>query len=89
VDTGLRTPGAEPVELDHRTAGSIDVTLFWSRRTNGLSVQVIDWAEDEDFTIEVDPASALQAFRHPFAYSPCAAARRTGDPLDTEAATSR
>ena len=61
---------ADSVELAHRVSGQIDISLFWSRHTNRLMLQVIDWGEDEDFTLEVQPAEALQAFRHPFAYLP-------------------
>jgi hypothetical protein len=73
-DAPVTTPSpplvADAVELAHRVSGPIDVSLFWSRRTNRLLLQVIDWAEDEDFTLEVQPAEALQAFTHPFAYLP-------------------
>ena len=73
-DASVNTPSppllADAVELAHRVSGQIDVSLFWSRRTNRLMLQVIDWGEDEDFTLEVQPAEALQAFRHPFAYLP-------------------
>lgn len=58
------------LELDHRSSGSLDVSLFWNRETNGLFVQVIDWADEDDFSVPVAPASALQAFHHPYAYAP-------------------
>jgi hypothetical protein len=60
--------GDAVAELDHRTCGSIDVSLFWNRVTNTLFVQVIDWSTDDDFSIEVSAATASQVFRHPFAY---------------------
>ena len=63
------TPGDNVVELDHRSSGSLDVSLFWNRTTNAVVLQVIDWAGDDDFVTAVDPATAMQAFRHPFAYS--------------------
>lgn len=56
------------VELDHRSSGSLDVSLFWNRATDALFVQVIDWAGDDDIAGSVDAASAGKAFRHPFAY---------------------
>ena len=62
----------EIVELDHRSCASLDVSLFWRRGTNALFVQVIDWSEDDDFTVPVAPESALQAFHHPFAYAAAA-----------------
>jgi hypothetical protein len=68
VDTLRRPTTLDTVELAHRVSGPIDISLFWSRKTNRLLLQVIDWAEDEDFTLEVPSAEGLQAFRHPFAY---------------------
>jgi hypothetical protein len=56
-------------ELDHRTSGSIDVSLFWNRATNALFVQVIDWSTDDDFSIAVTAERATQVFHHPFAYA--------------------
>jgi hypothetical protein len=57
------------VELDHRSSGCMDVSLFWNRLTNVVFVQVVDWHEGEDFCIPVEPARAGEAFRHPFAYA--------------------
>jgi hypothetical protein len=62
------------VELDHRTSGAVEVSLFWNRRSNAVFVQVIDWADDDDFSIPVAAADALDAYRHPFAYGPRRAA---------------
>lgn len=58
------------VELDFRSSGEIEVSLFWERVTDRLLVQVVDWQRDEAFTFAVPPESALEAFRHPYAYSP-------------------
>jgi hypothetical protein len=66
------------LELDHRSCGSLDVSLFWNRDTNALLVQVIDWGEEDDFSVPVQPALALQAFHHPYAYAP---PRRSPEPL--------
>lgn len=57
------------VELDFRTSGEIEVTLFWERETNKLRVQVVDWQLDEAFSVDVEPDAALDAFRHPYAYA--------------------
>jgi hypothetical protein len=63
------TDSTDPlVELDHRTSANLDVTLFWDRRTGGVLVLVIDWAEEDDFTLVVRDAPALDVFRHPYAY---------------------
>jgi hypothetical protein len=64
-----RTLPEAVTELDHRSCGWLDVSLFWNRVTNALFVQVIDWSADDDFAIEVSPANAAQAFRHPYAYA--------------------
>jgi hypothetical protein len=56
-------------ELDHRSNDGIDVTLFWSPRTNRLWVAVTDERDDDSFEIDVDPADALDAFHHPYAYA--------------------
>jgi hypothetical protein len=58
----------EVVELDHRSTGEVDVSLFWNRRTNAVLLQVVDWADDDDFSVPVAPGDAAEAFKHPFAY---------------------
>lgn len=68
---------AEPdvVELDHRKSGTFDVSLFWNRRAGHVILQVVAWNDDEDdFSRVVDPAAALEAFRHPFLHAPRTAA---------------
>jgi hypothetical protein len=56
-------------ELDRRSNDGIDVTLLWSPRTNQVFVAVVDERDGESFELEVDPANALDAFRHPYAYA--------------------
>jgi hypothetical protein len=58
----------EPVELelDHRNADGIDVTLLWDPRTDSVAVAVVD--DNESLRIAVDASEALDAFRHPYAY---------------------
>jgi hypothetical protein len=56
-------------ELDHRSAGGIEVALLWSRRTNRLWVAVDDGLCDRSFTFDVDGSNALDAFHHPYAYA--------------------
>ena len=67
------TQGAEmnaiPKQLDSRSANGITVTLFWHPATNGVSVLVIDEPADETFELAVNPAAALDAFHHPYAYA--------------------
>ena len=56
-------------ELDHRTSDGIDVTLRWDPLTNRISVVVRDDRLGESLTFGVDPAEALCAFHHPYAYA--------------------
>jgi hypothetical protein len=56
-------------ELDHRTSDGIDVTLRWDPLTNGVSVVVRDERLAESLAFGVDPADALCAFHHPYAYT--------------------
>lgn len=62
-------------ELAHRASDAIDVSLHWNRLTNRVTVKVYDARSDEGFELEVDGRSALDAYRHPFAY---ATAEQTG-----------
>jgi hypothetical protein len=55
-------------ELDHRRGDGFDVTLLWSARTGKVYVAVEDARASESFRIAVDPARALDAFHHPYAY---------------------
>ena len=55
-------------ELDHRTNDGIDVTLWWSPRTNHVSIVVEDQRSGELFELEIPAADALDAFHHPYRY---------------------
>jgi hypothetical protein len=55
-------------ELDHRSGDGMDVTLLWEARTNTVFVNVVDERMSTQFRIAVDPANALDAFNHPYAY---------------------
>ena len=61
------TPSA-PTELASRENGSISVALFWDESTDELLVTVAD-AASGGFALEIDGASALDAFYHPYAYA--------------------
>ena len=56
-------------ELDQRSGDGLEVTLLWSERTGEVVVSVADRRTDVSFRLGVDPAAALDAFRHPYAYS--------------------
>jgi hypothetical protein len=56
-------------ELDHRVNDGIDVTLRWDPLTNGVSIVVRDDRRGGSMAFDVDPADALCAFHHPYAYA--------------------
>jgi hypothetical protein len=64
-------------ELDYRESNGIQVSLLWNRADNSVSVAVHDIRSAETFEIAVQADLALDAFHHPFAYAPLAAADET------------
>jgi hypothetical protein len=56
-------------ELAHRESNGIEVSLFWTAATNRVTVEVVDASLNERFEVIVDPAEALDAFHHPYAYA--------------------
>ena len=62
-------------ELAHRTSDGIEVTLFWSKTTNRVTVAVLDSHSEEGLEFDVDASSALEAFKHPYAYAATTHAR--------------
>jgi hypothetical protein len=72
-------------ELAHRASDGIGVSLCWNQRTNRVTVKVYDARVDEAFELQVDGQSALDAYRHPFAYA-AAQTRNTRLPTDALAA---
>jgi hypothetical protein len=57
----------DPRELAHRTSDGIEITLFWSKLSNRVTVAVIDTHSDEALEFEVHASAALDAFNHPYA----------------------
>ena len=57
------------IDLAHRRGDGIDVTLWWSPEDGSVSVEVLHFASESAFELNVDPARALEAFYHPFAYA--------------------
>ena len=55
-------------ELDRRESNGIEVTLLWDSSSNRLAVSVID-SLGSSFALPVEPADALEAFHHPYAYA--------------------
>jgi hypothetical protein len=56
------------IELAHREANGIEVSLLWSKQSNQVRVRVFDATFESGFEFEVDGGDALDAFNHPFAY---------------------
>jgi hypothetical protein len=57
------------IDLANRRGDGVDVTLWWSRADDSVSVEVLHLASDSTFELSVDPARALDAYYHPFAYA--------------------
>ena len=68
-------------ELASRESAGIQVSLLWSREGNTLSVVVRDNRTREEFSLAPEPAEAMDAFQHPFAY---AARRRVASTLASD-----
>ena len=56
-------------ELDHRRNDGIEVRLLWSPDSDQVWIDVCDERLGGSFKLEVEPADALSAFRHPYAYA--------------------
>jgi hypothetical protein len=57
-------------ELAHRSADGVEVTLYWTPRTNALAVSVHDRNADDSFELVLGPQDdPLDVFRHPYAYA--------------------
>ena len=55
-------------ELDCRSGDGIEVRLLWEQRSDSVFVAVADERTGDRFRICIDPAAALDAFQHPYAY---------------------
>jgi hypothetical protein len=60
-------------ELAYRSTDGIEVSLFWSRPTDRVTIEIVDGRFDEFLEFEVAPDKALDAFHHPYAYAPAQA----------------
>ena len=63
------TAFSERRELAHRTGDGIEVTLFWSKPSDRITIAIVDTRSDEALEFEVDGSAALDAFNHPYAYA--------------------
>jgi hypothetical protein len=55
-------------ELNRRLTAGLEVVLYW-HGGDKVSVFVHETSTGEEFELKVDPAFALDAFRHPYAYA--------------------
>jgi hypothetical protein len=69
------TAFTERRELAHRTSDGIEITLFWSKSPNRVTIAVLDSHSDESLEFDVDGSAALDAFNHPYAYAATTHAR--------------
>jgi hypothetical protein len=56
-------------ELAHRSSDGIEVTLFWSKPSDQITIAIVDTRSDEALEFEVVGTAALDAFNHPYAYA--------------------
>ena len=55
-------------ELAQRLSGTDEVLLLWYPESKRVKLSIRDLATGAAFHIEVAPASAIDAFYHPYAY---------------------
>jgi hypothetical protein len=72
-------------ELAQRRSGTDEVLLLWHPDSERVELSVRDMTTGAGFHLEIAPASAIDAFYHPYAY---AARRRNSDRGVRAAATS-
>lgn len=65
----MATPSGSRRELAYRENDGIEVSLFWSKTGNRVTVEVVEEQSGEGFEFDVDGAEALDAFNHPYAYA--------------------
>jgi hypothetical protein len=78
----IATAPTDRRELAHRASDGIEVTLFWTKRSNGVTVAVLDTRSDERLEFDVERAAALDAFNHPYAYAASRRVRPVRAPID-------
>ena len=61
---------AKSRELAYRITNSVEVTLFWRKLDNALTLRLREVATGIEFEFGVRPEDALDAFNHPYAYLP-------------------
>jgi hypothetical protein len=56
-------------ELAQRTAGQLEITLYWDTADAEVVVELIDRSGGPSFRLFVPSERALDAFHHPYAYA--------------------
>ena len=77
-------------ELAHRASDGLEITLFWAKATDRVTMAVLDTHSDQALEFDVEGHAALDAFNHPtptpphsaFAPSPSLASRSPADPAN-------
>jgi hypothetical protein len=67
--TRTNTTDRLPRELAHRANDGLEVWLLWTKADGRLFVLVHDGRQGASFELDVDSATALDAFDHPYAYA--------------------
>ena len=57
-------------ELAYRNQDGLEVTLLWDACSNEVSIDVVDQRAESQFRLPIAGRFALDAFHHPYAYSP-------------------
>ena len=60
-------------ELAHRANNGIEVSLFWSKLDDRVTIELVDRRLEERLQFEVARDKALDAFHHPYVYAPAEA----------------
>lgn len=63
------TTSTERRELAQRTGDGIEVTLYWNKPIDRVTIVVFDLRSAETLEFEIDGRAALDAFNHPYAYA--------------------
>jgi hypothetical protein len=63
------TAFTERRELAHRTSDGIEVTLFWTKPSDRVTIAVLDTRSGDALEFNVAGRAALDAFNHPYAYA--------------------
>ena len=56
-------------ELAHRTSDGIEVTLFWTKPSDRVTIAVLDTRSGDALEFDVAGSAVLDAFNHPYAYA--------------------